>query len=61
VHVRSSAPLTIAADIHSVGLLLLLLLLLLAVLPLWLQLALVDKQHRGLTPLRSASPGDQGE
>jgi len=60
VHVRSSAPLTIAADIHSVGLLLLLLLLV-AVLPLWLQLALVDKQHRGLTPLRSASPGDQGE
>jgi len=58
VHVRSSAPLTIAADIHSVGLLLL---LLLAVLALWLQLALVDKQHRGLTPLRSASPGDQGE
>jgi len=57
VHVRSSAPLTIAADIHSVGLLL----LLLALLPLWLQLALVDKQHRGLTPLRSASPGDQGE
>jgi len=58
VHVRSSAPLTIAADIHSVGLLLL---LLLAVLALWLQLALVDKQHHGLTPLRSASPGDQGE